>query len=439
MRSIGVHSPAIGAALALALALAAGCAGSDSEGDGYTLQARGGAYVDGSGRLGVALLTTLRDSDGTGPSAEWAGTLSGPFGSVGGVLSYASPGAGSWSAAWWPEEPNYAGPYTVALAPAGGDGTGAGFEIADGTGIAPPQPIFTEATSAISWNLVPGAAAYECVVYGDAGVAMRSLGAETSCDLGALPAGAYAASILAYSADLTTIAASASRIPALPERFDVSEARLALSRTGDEPALATLAAAGGGFHDGTAWPGRGLAIWVSIVNGDGTPTAVPWTVEVVGPALPVTASLTFTYPANFSRILIWTESAPAAPGSYGLIARSTAGSLARPFTIGTLVTLGAPTGIVASPGAQGSASVEWSAVAGAASYLVTARHSLTGAYASSQWVAGTAASFPADTFVAGEPYAVYVAATDADMVGGTPPTQVAITENSFQPAAFVGR
>jgi hypothetical protein len=422
-------------ASALAALSAAGCGTSD---ESFALQARGGTYVDGTGRLGLAVLTTLRNKGGAGPSAEWSGSLSGPVGPVGGTVTYSGAGPGSWSASWWPEEPSYGGTYSLELAPAGGAGLAAGFEVGDGTGIAPPHPSLSEASPSISWGAVPGAAAYECRVYGDVGVALRWLGSATTCDLSALPSGAYAASVLAYSADLVAIAASASRRPVLPDRFDVSEARLALSRTDGAPPVAVLGAVGGGFHDGTSSPGRGLAVWVSILNADGSPTAVPWTVEVVGPGLPATAPMRFTYPANFSRIMVW-AAVPASPGSYGLIARSSAGALGRPLAIGTLPTIDAPMGMVASAGAQGSATVTWSAVTGAASYLVSARHRATQDFVMSQWVAGPVASFPAYTFVADETYDVFVAATDADMVGGTPPTQFAITENSFEPASFVGR
>lgn len=42
------------------------CTSPDSEEPGFALQARGGSYVDGSGRLGLAVLATLRDADGSG-------------------------------------------------------------------------------------------------------------------------------------------------------------------------------------------------------------------------------------------------------------------------------------------------------------------------------------------------------------------------------------
>lgn len=423
---------------AFAAMLAASC-GSGSSDEGFALQARGGTYVDGSGRLGLAVLTTIRNADGGGPALEWSGSLTGPVGLVGGTVVYSHPGAGSWFAAWWPEEPGYAGSYSLELSPAGAGGLETGFEIGAGTGIAPPVPSPSEDGSSISWGAAAGAAAYECRVYDDAGLVLQWLGSGTACDLSALPAGAYAASILAYSTDLATIAATTTQRPALPARFDVAEARLAFSRIDGAVPAAVLAVAGGGFHDGTSWAGRGLAVWISILNSDGTPTAVPWSVKVVGPGLPATAPMTFTYPARFSRIMVWSSAVPASPGTWGLIARSSEGSLGRAFTLGALPAIDAPTAIGASAGSQGSASVQWTAVPGAASYLVTARHQASHDFVMSQWVAGTSAAFPDGTFLADETYEVVVAATDADMVLGIEPSSFAITENSYMPASFVGR
>lgn len=407
-------------------------------GESWALQARGGAYVDGTGRLGVAVLATLRDADGAGPADAWTGSLTGPAGPIGGT-AYAAPGAGSWSSAWWPEEPSFEGGYKLDLGAADGSGSSAAFDVGSGTGIAPARPDPAEGGASIAWGAVPGAASYECRVYDGAQLALRALGRAPACDLAALPEGAYTASVLAYSADLVAVASSASQRPALPDRFDVSEARLAFTRGGAAPAPAVLRVAGGAFDDGTSSPTRGLAVWTSILNADGTPTTVPWTIEVVGPGLATSAPLRFTYPANFSRLVVWVAEVPAVSGSYGAVARSSAGSVAGPFGVGALPTIGAPTGIAAGAGAQGSGWVTWTAVPGAASYLVTARHRVTQRYASAQWVAGLGASFPADTFVAGETYDVFVAASDADVVGGGPPAPFAITENTYQPVGFVAR
>lgn len=440
MRSAPHRCLVVSAALLAVTVL--GCGGDQTPTPGNlgpALQTRGGAYVDGTGRLGLAVLATLRDAEGAGLSEPWTGTLSGPYGAVGGTITYLAPGAGSWAGAWWPEEVGYAGDYSLSLAPESGPGLEATFQLDDGQGIAPAEPTAADGGDAISWPVVPGAASYECRVFDDAGLAKSVLGSSTSCDLSALGAGAYAVSVLAYSADLAAIAGSGDRLPALPDRFDVSEARLAIARTDGSSPVAVLAVAGGAYDDGTSLARRGLAVWVSILAPGGGPTTSSWTIEVIGPALPRTAPLTFTYPANFSRLMIWSEAVPAASGSYGVIARSASGTVARSFVIGAPATIDAPNGISASAGAQGSASASWTPVAGAASYLVSARSHATGSMVMSQWVAGASASFPAGTFVADQTYDVYVAATDADMAGGAAPTEFAITENGFQPASFVGR
>jgi hypothetical protein len=431
-----LRSSAITMAIGIAFC-AAPLAACDRAVPGYALQARGGTYVDGTGRLGLTLLATLRDGDGVGPSGNWTGTLVGPAGSVGGALTYGA--AGSWTAAWWPDEPGYAGSYALALAPEGGDALEAAYAQQDGTGIAPPQPTLAEGGTSITWGPVAGAMSYECRVFDPTGMILSQVVSSTTCDLGSLQAGAYAASVLAYSADLIALGASDAREPTLPARLDVSEARLALARTDGGAPPAALGVAGGAFSDGTAWTGRGLAVWVSLLNGDGTPTGAEWTVDVVGPGLTAEAPLRFTYPANFSGLMVWASEVPATPGSFGLVARSSEGSLARPFTLGAIPTLGAPTTVFASAGAQGSADVSWTGAQRAASYLVSARHRATGAHVMSQWVAGTSAVFPADTFLAEETYDVFVAATDADMVGGSPPAPFAITQNTYEPASFVAR
>ncbi|HSN11183.1 MAG TPA: hypothetical protein VLS51_03605 [Propionibacteriaceae bacterium] len=395
--------------------------------------------MDGSGALGIAVLATLRDDGGNGPGARWSGPLVGPAGSAAGDFAYFAPGAGSWVAAWWPGDPAYAGAYSLELS----DGSGAtmvtGFDLGSGVGLPPPEPTWTEATSTLTWGQVPGAAAYECRVLGADGVSRAWLGSGTTCDMGALGEGAYTASVIAYSADLPSLAASGEMAPLLPERFDVSEARLAFARNGATAPAGRLAAAAGTWHDGTDWTGKGLALWVSILDADGAPATTPWSVEVVGPGMPPATPLTFAYPAGYSRIMVWTSAILAVPGSYGVVARSASGALAVPLTLVTLASMEAPSGIVAHDGAQGSAAVDWTAVAGAASYLITVRRQDTGAFVTSQWVATNTAAFPAGTFVAGATYDAVVAATSADMAGGAVPTQLAITENSFQPASFTAR
>jgi len=76
-------------------------------------------------------------------------------------------------------------------------------------------------------------------------------------------------------------------------------------------------------------------------------------------------------------------------------------------------------------------------VTGARSYLVGVWQGAS--FVTSQWVGSTSADFPEGTFTANQAYDVYVAATDADMVGGARPAQVAVAENTQEPATFVAR
>jgi hypothetical protein len=197
------------------------------------------------------------------------------------------------------------------------------------------------------------------------------------------------------------------------------------------------AAAGGALDSGSLT--RSLAIWLSISDADGTPTAAAWSVEVVGPTLPISAPLAFTYGANLPRQLVWSYDVPASPGLYSFTATSTAGAMAGLFAVGSPPPLDIAQGVVANAGAQGSATVGWTAVAGARSYLATAWDHLTGAYVAGAWVAAPPASFPKGTFAAGSSYDVYVDATDADMLGGQVPTQVAVSEDTYQPVTFAAQ
>jgi hypothetical protein len=264
--------------------------------------------------------------------------------------------------------------------------------------------------------------------------------ASPSCDLSALPSGAYQVSVLALSADLSALAASGAQTPSLPARFDVAETRLALVRpTPGAPAL-NVAAAGGALQYGSAAPG--LAIWLSITQPDGTPTQAAWSVSVSGPGLPADAPLAFGYAAGEARALVWSYDVPATPGTYALTAASSLGSVAATFVVGSPAELAIPQDVVATPGTHGGATVDFGAVSGARSYFVGVWTQATATAASTfvdgQWISGPPAKFPAGSFTSGAAYDVYVAATDADLVNaGPPPAQVAVSEDTFLPASFV--
>ncbi len=394
----------------------------------YALEASGGTYSDGSGQPGVAVLATLRDAAGAGPAAAWSGTLSdgsGPRASV----TYADGSVGSYAALWWPDLWFAPGNYVLALQ-SGDESARVPFSITDGSPLPFPQVVLSADGATISWTAVAGAAAYECRVDDAGGLVRAAAGAIASCAVGDLPDGAYQASILACSTDLAAIGADHTQHPVLPARFDVSEARLSFLRSGTAPVV-VLQAAGGAID----WGGgqRTLALWLSILNADGTPNANAWTVSVTGPGLPASSPIAFTYPGNFRRLLSWSYYQPATPGLYAMTASSLAGTITATFSVGAPGLLAIPTGVSAMGGAAGSASVDWIPVTGARSYLVSIWQGA--GFVTSQWVSSPPASFPHGSFTSGV-YDAYVAATDADMIAGAWPAQVAVAENTMQPASL---
>jgi hypothetical protein len=422
------------AACVLLVVVAAACGERSSPAPArYALEAVGGTYDDGSGLRGVAVLATLRDAAGAGPATTWTGTLADASGARAQAAYADSASGGSYAALWWPDVPFASTTYTLALGSADESASASIVVAAGGVG-AIPAPALSADGATLSWASGAGVASAECRVTNGSAVVRSTVGAATSCAVGDLPDGAYQASALEYSVDLAALAADASQHPTLPGRFDVAEGRIAFLRAGGAP-VAVGAAAGGAIDSGIGV--RTLATWLSIGNADATPTALTWAVTIAGPGIDPSVPLAFSYPANFPRLLVWSYDVPAAPGPYVLTATSSAGTFTIPFTVGEPAVLEIPTGIVATDGAQGSAHVAWTAVAGARSYLVGVWQGAT--FVTSQWVASASADFPQGSFTPGQIYDVYVAATDADMAGGARPTQVAVAENTLQPAGFVAR
>jgi len=340
------------AACVLSVGVAAACSGTSSPAAArYALEAVGGTYDDGSGLPGIAVLATLRDAAGAGPAAAWAGTLadaSGPRAQV----AYADASPGSYAALWWPDLAFATGTYTLALASAD-DSASATFPVAAGGAMEIPFPTLSPDGATLSWSTAAGAAGAGCRIANGTVVVRSTVGTATSCSVGDLPDGAYQASALAFSADLAALAADGSERPALPGRFNVSEGRIAFLRAGAAPAVVALAA-GGAIDAGIGV--RTLATWLSIRNADGTPPASAWSATITAPGI---APLAFTYPAGFSRLLVWSYDLAATPGQYVLTATSAAGTLTLPFAIGEPAALATPTGVAATDGAKGSAHVAW--------------------------------------------------------------------------------
>ncbi|WP_242360259.1 MULTISPECIES: hypothetical protein [Anaeromyxobacter] len=421
------------AAVPFALAALAACSGGSSDAGAYRLAARGGTYQDGSGRVGLAVLATLRDASGAGPAAPGTAAVSDGAGPLADGV-YPAGGAGSYAAWWWPEVAVRDGERYALQVTGESLSVRGGLSVSTAGGLTLPEPVLSGDASSITWPAVPGAASYACRVYA-AGVPQLELAVhEPACDLSALPPGAYVASVLAFTADLLALAASGAQEPPLPARFDVSEARLGFVRPDAAAPAVTLSAAGGAFDFGTST--RGLAIWVAIAAADGTPTDLPWDVTVVGPQLPASAPVAFTYPARFPRQMVWSYDIPAIPGAYALTATAGALALSTTFTVGDPAPLPFVLDAAAAPAGAGGASVSWTPVAGARAYLVEVWDSATGAPAASQWVAEPPARLPDGSFTPGVTYDVYVAATDADMSGGAVPTGFAVSEYPYVAASF---
>jgi hypothetical protein len=423
----------LGVVVAAAVA-AAGCGGRSRPAPAYALQARIGTYDDGSGRIGLAVLATLRDGAGAGPAAPRAAWISDASGTLV-TAEYAGAGGGSYAAWWWPDIAVQDGaPYVLRV----DDGAGtlqASLTGSTGGGLAPATPTLAADASRIDWPPVAGAAGYACRVYAAGTLQLDVASAAPGCDLSALPPGGYEASILAFGADVARIAADPSQTPALPDRFDVSETRLALVRPGGAAPALQLLAAGGAFDFGQTQ--RGLALWVSLRQADGTATSQPWNVSIVGPGIPASLPVTFEYPASLPRQMRWSYDVPATPGTYSLTATSGTSAISTTFAVGAPPPIGFVVDPQATPGRSGDAQVTWSAVAGARAYLVEVWDHAAGILAQSMWVPAPPASFPSSTFTSGRTYDVYVAATDADMSGATTPTQVSVSEYPYPFASFV--
>jgi hypothetical protein len=416
-------------ALVVMSLVAAGCGRDAPAPEPYVLRATVGTYEDGSGRIGMAGLTAIRAENGEGPDRAWELAVARGGSALGATAWY--PAHATHAVSFWPDvAPSEAVTYDV-LASDGDRTLDATVSLGGGAPLEVPAPVLAVDGAGLEWSPVSGAMAYACVVSAGAALHVQQMSPVAGCDLAALPAGGYLASIEALSADPLAIAAGAA--PALPARFDVSHARLGiLRRTGGAPLA--LRAAGGRIDYGLL---PGLAIWTGLSAPDGAPAGGDWSIEVTGPNLPPADPLRFTLPASFTQRLVWAYGLPPDPGLYTLTARSGLEVVTTQFAIGAPAPLPLPTGISVQMPGSGVVRLTWDAVPGARSYLAAAW--LGASFVAGQWVAGAEAQFPAGTFTTGTTYDVYVTATDVGMSGGAaPPTRVSASENGYAPANFVG-
>lgn len=419
------------------LVVLAGCGGAPAveARSPFVLRARAGTYSDGSGRLALAVVASVRTAEGGGPDGAWVGTLSEPGGRV--VASgfrYDAPGAGSLATWWFPDVPVRAGAsYVLRLE----DGEGEGLaQVLDSMALDPldvPGVRFSGDGLTLAWEPVPRAAAYLCRVVSGGQVHLHVESTGPTCDVSALPAGAYSASVFALSLDLSALRAG----EPVRNAFHVSEARLAFSRGADGTTSNTLAAAGGVHSYGGSSPG--LSVWARLATPSGGAPEAAWQVEVVGPGLPAASPLRFQYPAAAPQVLVWSYDVAPASGTYGLTARSGEQALTAQFTTGTAPALGAPLDVVVESAASGGARVSWRAPAGARSFFVGVWRQATGQFVRGLWVGETAYAFPSQSFEPGVTYDVYVTASNVDMSSSVVPAQVATAEDGYLPQSFTAR
>jgi len=410
---------------------------SEPQGFGFTLQTRGGTYSDGSGRLGLAVLSTLRDAAGRGPESPWTVTLSGTAGTLASMV-YDDALPGSQASWWWPELPVRSAEHYWVTVSGGGDKTlSSHFQVAATGELDVPQVELSSDGARIEWSPVNRAVAYACRVSSGSDRVLSIQQPTPGCDVSSLPPGNYTASILAFSLDPARLREEYAQQPSIPEQFHVSEGRIAFVRGADGVSTFRLLAAGGHIQYGTSTPG--LALWLSIVQPDGTPSTESWKIEVVGPGLSTTHPLVFTYPASLPRHLVWAYDIRAMPGVYSLTASSTNTFLGARFSVGGPGTVSGATNVMVETAANGGATVQWSPAMGAKNYLVSVWDRAAARRVASRWVTTPPIQFPVQSFIADLTYDVYVTTTNVDMTGGPPPTQVSVIEDAYAPTTFVAR
>ncbi len=415
-----------------------GGASSEAERDGLVLRLTGGTYSDGSGRVGLALVATFRDEQGRGPAESWTALLSDSRGALASSFVYPLGGEPGSHAAWWwwnvglaPGET-----YRLELSRAGGDRVSASFTAPDSQSLPVPPVTLSADGALLTWQPVLGASSYGCQVFKDGALQLSWRGGTTECDVSALPAGTYTASVLAFNTSLESLAADVSQRPVLPTEFHVSEGRLAFSKGQGPGVTLRAAAAGGALHYGRAQPG--LALWVGLARADGTPLEQGGTVELIGPGLRAETPLRFSYPPNARQHLVWSYDTPPLSGRYTLTARLGTHVLSTAFSIGELSSLASPLDVRAVASPSGGAQVSWRAVEGSRAYSVSVWDN-QGTLVAVQWTTAADTTFASGTFATGRAYDVYVAATDVELASTVTPTRVTVSENTYLPASFVAR
>jgi hypothetical protein len=397
--------------------------------DGYAVTLRAGATDVGSGRPGLALLATVRDPAGSGPLGDWPGSLYATAGYVAmGDATYSASGPGSYMAWTWPgallegatDFELYFGPDLPSREPVP-------FTASPATSLGIPAPHLSADGQTVEWAAASGAVTYRCIVKPIGSMPVTTIGTATSCSLAGVAAGAYLIQVQALSIDLAALGSNTSPVPSLPARFDVSEGRLGVFVPTGGGTRLQFKAAGGEVRLGMT---PYLAIWASIRTPDGTPTGSTWSLAYYPYGAGVVSATEWSpYPAGAAQALTLglSYAYPATPGDYLLEADNGVSQIYTLFTVGAPAQLSEPADVVATGIALGAASVTWSPVIGATSYLVRA-YDAVGWEVASGWTNSASYEFPQGTFTTTDSYDVYVLATDADVLGGAVPTQVGAVE-----------
>lgn len=425
------------AAAAMAVLLV-GCGPHDDpdngHGHGYILRGTLGTYSDGSGRLGLALLASLRDPESAGPATPWQGELWSGEELLASGFSYDVSGSNSAAAFWFPSVPAQLGNhYRLQLRRDDAAALSITLSLGALDELEPARLRFSGSDS-IQWDPVTDASTYVCRASSDGAVQLEIEHPEPACDVSRLPAGDYRASVFALSTAVAEMATRAGQSPELPPGFYVSEARLGFVRGDGGSENVRLVAAGGQFHYGVDLPG--LAVLLELQE-DGNPPAEDWAVEVFGPGLSPDSPLRFTLPASSSRRLVWSYDVEASPGIYTAVAHAGDRTISSQFTVADGGVLEIPRNVSATPRPNGALELGWEPVPGARSHFVAVYGA--GAFVAGMWSDTESARFPVGTLIPGDVYQAYVTSTDVDLQAADFPARVVVAEDAFNPITFTAQ
>ena len=452
-------------ALLICLAVLAACGGGGGSGNGggggesatggFTLKVAGGTLNDGSGKNGLAVLATLRDSKGNGPGLNggWKVTITTPGGTTPLTVLYDDDSPASYQIWRWKGLDPAAGIYT-ATASNGTATLTSSFTINTASTI--QRAVLTKSGNTISWPSVVGAGSYYCKVTDGTGSTVTSgyLNAEPSSAsysylLPTLADGSYLVEVSAYIENMPRLMNDLSSSPSLPTQGNISLSSMNLVVAGGTAGSYNLTAKGGTLYMGkdAAGTGRyGVVIWSSILTSTATPPAGDWTITVTGPG--ISTPLTFTYPGTNSHYVYWDFATLPAAGNYTVTATSPGYTLSAGFSIpNPAAQLPVATNITVTPTAN-SYAISWNAAPGAASYNVNLWATIGGVYTEIEgtWVGGNVftALVPKSSLTKGTLYDVYVTASSLDMttMKSLPPPiplQVDMSDNTFAAVSFTGQ